>query len=75
MIFTQFFSNLQYIGILGNANLNYQDDWLQPLNENTDGLLNANTDFVWDDETKTCTHIAGLELQIMYSKLGYVEKP
>lgn len=69
-------SRMTKLGIFGSAQINFQSDWIQILNENTDQVTNsASTGMIWDSNSLTCTHVAGIELQIIYSQLGFLEKP
>lgn len=41
-IFNQFIENFKYLGIFGNANVDYTQDWTQVLFGNLEGLMNIN---------------------------------
>ena len=64
------------VGIFGNAAINYDNDWLQVLSENLEGITSPSTNnSAWDEDSLSCTHITGIEITIIHSKLGYIEKP
>ncbi|TNV81215.1 hypothetical protein FGO68_gene9424 [Halteria grandinella] len=75
-IFSQIIERLKMIGVFGNAAINYDGDWIDVLQENLDGISAPSTNnSAWDEDTHTCTHVAGIEISIIHSKLGYLEKP
>lgn len=59
----QILNRMTELGVFGNANPNYVQDWQAILAENIDGISNPNaTNSIWDADTSACTHVAGLEL-------------
>jgi hypothetical protein len=75
-MFTQIMNRFQQIGQWGSSQLNFENDWVTPLSENVDQFSSTpTTNGVWTADTNTCTHVADLELQILYSKIGFFDRP
>eukprot|EP00347_Sterkiella_histriomuscorum_P008496 403344876 len=75
-IFDQFLTQTTQIGIFGNANIVYSGDWVRIIQDEIHGFLSDSTDDQsFDDTTQTCHLQAGLELNILTSKLGFLEDP
>lgn len=73
-IFNQFVANFKYLGIFGNANVDYTQDWTSVLYDNMDQLTQPNTG-TFDSDTNTCTTVTSLEVEIITSKVGFEDNP
>lgn len=70
-IFDQFMSNFHYLGIFGNANPEYKQDWVKVVFSDAE-KEKLSEKGVYDEFTETCTKItSSLEVEILTSKLGY----
>ena len=70
-IFAQFLDRFQYVSIFGNPNISFNNDWKKPIiAEAAEGLKKAGT---YDAERKACKLTAGLDVEIITSRVGYFD--
>ena len=70
-IFAQFLDRFKYVAIFGNPNINFKGDWITTILEDaTTAIKTAGT---VDNARKTCALTSALEIEIITSKVGYVD--
>mmetsp|Transcript_18253 Transcript_18253/g.13263 ORF Transcript_18253/g.13263 Transcript_18253/m.13263 type:complete len:177 (-) Transcript_18253:24-554(-) len=74
-IFNQLINNFNYVGIFGNADPDMAGDWVEVLRENLHGITIPSSAYEWDQDTKTCTNMVGIQVRVLASQLGYVQNP
>ena len=74
-IFNQLLTNFTFLGIFGNADPEYTDDWIPVLKENLHGITIPSSGYFWDAESKTCNNMVGIQVRILASELGFVQNP
>ena len=71
-IFYQFINSFHFLGIFGNAQINYEQDWVQTVRNSTDNLEVAG---VYDETKKSCKQFtSSLEVEILTSKVGFEDE-
>ncbi|CDW81539.1 UNKNOWN [Stylonychia lemnae] len=75
-IFSQLLSEVKSIGVFGSANPAYQGDWKSIVYDDLSGFQSDITnDQQYDETMSTCNLMAGLEFEVLTSKLGFLEDP
>ena len=71
-MFEPFVSDTIYLGKFGDSDVNFKDDWVEVFTSNIEAL--GKTDAAtYDESTKTCKGVLGLEVEIVVSTIGEAE--